>query len=185
MRGSGAAAAADPGHRQCRRFHHADRIARRQHRFRQAAEHHRRRSSPTRSRRARCSASRRRSAPLAPQVRVEVDRVKAQTLHVPVDQVFSTLATYFGSTYVDAVQQIRPGLPGLCPGRCEVPAAAARHRQSVGAQRAGQHDPARHDGRRSTPIGRSAADQPLQSLSVVERASACRRPASVPARRCA
>jgi hydrophobic/amphiphilic exporter-1 (mainly G- bacteria), HAE1 family len=37
---------------------------------------------------------------LAPQLRVDVDRVKAQTLHVSVDQVFSTLATYFGSTYV-------------------------------------------------------------------------------------
>ena len=36
----------------------------------------------------------------APQLRVEVDRVKAQTLHVSVDQVFSTLATYLGSTYV-------------------------------------------------------------------------------------
>ncbi|MGA7788303.1 MAG: efflux RND transporter permease subunit [Xanthobacteraceae bacterium] len=37
---------------------------------------------------------------IAPQILVEVDRVKAQTLHVPVDQVFGTLATYFGSTYV-------------------------------------------------------------------------------------
>jgi HAE1 family hydrophobic/amphiphilic exporter-1 len=37
---------------------------------------------------------------VAPQVRVDIDRVKAQTLHVSVDQVFSTLATYFGSTYV-------------------------------------------------------------------------------------
>jgi HAE1 family hydrophobic/amphiphilic exporter-1 len=37
---------------------------------------------------------------VAPQLRVEVDRVKAQTLHVSVDQVFATLATYFGSTYV-------------------------------------------------------------------------------------
>jgi hydrophobic/amphiphilic exporter-1 (mainly G- bacteria), HAE1 family len=36
----------------------------------------------------------------APQLRVEVDRVKAKTLHVSVDQVFGTLATYFGSTYV-------------------------------------------------------------------------------------
>src|SRR6202035_2863204 len=34
------------------------------------------------------------------QLRVEVDRVKAQTLHVSVDQVFATLATYLGSTYV-------------------------------------------------------------------------------------
>ena len=37
---------------------------------------------------------------VAPQIRVDIDRVKAQTLHVPVDQAFSTLATYFGSTYV-------------------------------------------------------------------------------------
>jgi hydrophobic/amphiphilic exporter-1 (mainly G- bacteria), HAE1 family len=37
---------------------------------------------------------------LAPQLRVDVDRIKAQTLHVTVDQVFATLATYLGSTYV-------------------------------------------------------------------------------------
>jgi HAE1 family hydrophobic/amphiphilic exporter-1 len=37
---------------------------------------------------------------IAPQIRVIVDRVKAETLHVPVDQVFSTLATYSGSTFV-------------------------------------------------------------------------------------
>jgi hydrophobic/amphiphilic exporter-1 (mainly G- bacteria), HAE1 family len=36
----------------------------------------------------------------APQLRIDVDRVKAQTLHVPVDQVFSTLAIYLGSSYV-------------------------------------------------------------------------------------
>ena len=37
---------------------------------------------------------------VAPQVRVEVDRVKAQTLHVSIDQVFSTLTTYLGADYV-------------------------------------------------------------------------------------
>ena len=37
---------------------------------------------------------------VAPQLRIEVDRVKAQTVGVSVDQVFSTLATYLGSTYV-------------------------------------------------------------------------------------
>ncbi|MGO9700017.1 MAG: efflux RND transporter permease subunit [Xanthobacteraceae bacterium] len=37
----------------------------------------------------------------APQIRVEVNRVKAQTLHVSVDQVFATLATYLGSTYIE------------------------------------------------------------------------------------
>ncbi len=38
---------------------------------------------------------------VAPQLRIEVDRVKAETLHVSVDQVFSTLATYLGSTYIE------------------------------------------------------------------------------------
>jgi hydrophobic/amphiphilic exporter-1 (mainly G- bacteria), HAE1 family len=37
---------------------------------------------------------------IAPQIRIDVDRVKAQTLHVSIDQVFSTLATYLGSDYV-------------------------------------------------------------------------------------
>ena len=36
----------------------------------------------------------------APQFRIDVDRVKAQTLHVNVDQVFSTIQTFLGSTYV-------------------------------------------------------------------------------------
>jgi HAE1 family hydrophobic/amphiphilic exporter-1 len=36
----------------------------------------------------------------APQYRVDIDRVKAQTLHVTVDQVFSTIQTFMGSTYV-------------------------------------------------------------------------------------
>jgi HAE1 family hydrophobic/amphiphilic exporter-1 len=37
---------------------------------------------------------------VAPQLRIDVDRVKVQTLHVSIDQVFSTLATYLGSDYV-------------------------------------------------------------------------------------
>ena len=36
-----------------------------------------------------------------PQFDVEVDRVKTQTLHVTTDQVFSTLASYLGSSYVN------------------------------------------------------------------------------------
>jgi HAE1 family hydrophobic/amphiphilic exporter-1 len=38
---------------------------------------------------------------VAPQLRVDVDRVKAETVHVSVGAVFATLATYFGSTYVE------------------------------------------------------------------------------------
>ncbi len=36
-----------------------------------------------------------------PQLALEVDRRKAEALHVQVDQVFSTLAAYLGSSYVD------------------------------------------------------------------------------------
>jgi HAE1 family hydrophobic/amphiphilic exporter-1 len=38
---------------------------------------------------------------MVPQFDVEVDRIKTQTLHVTTDQVFSTLAAYLGSTYVN------------------------------------------------------------------------------------
>jgi hydrophobic/amphiphilic exporter-1 (mainly G- bacteria), HAE1 family len=38
---------------------------------------------------------------VAPQIRVDVDRAKAETVHVSVDAVFATLATYFGSTYFE------------------------------------------------------------------------------------
>jgi hydrophobic/amphiphilic exporter-1 (mainly G- bacteria), HAE1 family len=37
----------------------------------------------------------------APQLKVEVDRAKAETLQVSIDDVFSTLAAYVGSSYVD------------------------------------------------------------------------------------
>ncbi len=36
-----------------------------------------------------------------PQLKVDVDRAKAETLQVQIDDVFSTLASYVGSTYVD------------------------------------------------------------------------------------
>ena len=38
---------------------------------------------------------------VAPQYRITVDREKVQTLQLTVDQVFSTLASYLGSSYVD------------------------------------------------------------------------------------
>src|SRR6476660_5251479 len=36
---------------------------------------------------------------MVPQLDVEVDRIKAQTLHVTTDQIFSTLSSYMGSTF--------------------------------------------------------------------------------------
>jgi HAE1 family hydrophobic/amphiphilic exporter-1 len=38
---------------------------------------------------------------MVPQFDVEVDRIKTQTLHVTTDQIFSTLSSYMGSTYVN------------------------------------------------------------------------------------
>jgi hydrophobic/amphiphilic exporter-1 (mainly G- bacteria), HAE1 family len=38
---------------------------------------------------------------LVPQFDIDVDRVKTQTLHVTTDQVFSTLSSYMGSSYVN------------------------------------------------------------------------------------
>ena len=38
---------------------------------------------------------------MVPQFDIEVDRVKTQTLHVTTDQIFSTLSSYMGSTYVN------------------------------------------------------------------------------------
>jgi HAE1 family hydrophobic/amphiphilic exporter-1 len=36
-----------------------------------------------------------------PQIDIEVDRIKTQTLHVTTDQIFSTLSSYMGSTFVN------------------------------------------------------------------------------------
>jgi len=38
---------------------------------------------------------------MVPQFDVDVDRVKTQTLHVTTDQIFSTLSSYLGSSYVN------------------------------------------------------------------------------------
>src|ERR1700760_3091955 len=38
---------------------------------------------------------------MVPQLDVEVDRVKTQTLHVTTDQIFSTLSSYLGSSFVN------------------------------------------------------------------------------------
>jgi HAE1 family hydrophobic/amphiphilic exporter-1 len=38
---------------------------------------------------------------LVPQIKVEVDRAKAETLQVSVDEIFATLGAYLGSSYVD------------------------------------------------------------------------------------
>ena len=96
----GLPAAADPGHRQCRRLRHAAGAARRQLRSRQVADLDQRGGEGRADARADCSGSPPRSAPTVPQLKVDVDRAKAETLQVSIDDVFSTLAAYLGSSYV-------------------------------------------------------------------------------------
>src|SRR6202043_2053427 len=42
---------------------------------------------------------------MVPQFDVDVDRIKTQPLHVTTDQVFSTLASYLGSSYVNQLNK--------------------------------------------------------------------------------
>ena len=58
--------------------------------------------------------------PGAPQVTVTVDRDRAETLRVSVGDVFSTLIVLSRIDLRQSVQQIRTGIPSLCPGRFEV-----------------------------------------------------------------
>ena len=101
-------------------------------------------------------------------IRVEVDRIKAETLHVSVDQVFSTLATYLGSTYVEQFNKFGRVFQVYAQADAPFRLRPRDIENLYGAQPAGQHDAARHGGqdrRRRRP----AADQPLQSLSVSDR----------------
>ena len=62
-----------------------------------------------------------------PQYTVEVDRVKTQTLQLTVDQVFSALAGYLGSSYVDQFNKFGRIFQVYVQARRAVPPAARGH----------------------------------------------------------
>ena len=62
--------------------------------------------------------------------RVEVDRVKTQTLQLTVDQVFSALATYLGSSYVDQFNKFGRIFQIYVQARRAVPPAPGGHRRT-------------------------------------------------------
>jgi len=64
---------------------------------------------------------------MVPQFDVAVDRIKTQTLHVTTDQLFSTLSSYMGSTYVNQFNKFGRHLPGLHPGGFAVSPDPAGH----------------------------------------------------------
>ena len=123
-----ASAAADPGYRQCRRLRHAGRAARRQRRFRQAAGHHqcrgRRRSNPE------CAAAGEFAVPFhGAAIRCESgpDQDPDAARHHRPGVLDAGLLS--GIFLRRPVQQIRPHLPDLYPGRRAIPPDPARYRE--------------------------------------------------------
>ena len=52
-----------------------------------------------------------------PQVFLDVDRAKAESMHVPLNAVWDTLSIYLGSLYVNDFNRFRPALPRHRAGR--------------------------------------------------------------------
>jgi hydrophobic/amphiphilic exporter-1 (mainly G- bacteria), HAE1 family len=99
-----------------------------------------------------------------PQFNVEVDRVKAETLHVTVDQVFAALASYLGSSYVEQFNKFGRTFQVYVQAESQFQPARQRNREPQDTQPGRGDGPARHLG--ENHFGRrSLAGQPLQSLS--------------------
>ena len=102
-----------------------------------------------------------------PQLAIEVDRTKAESLHVSVQQVFDTLTSYLGSTYINQFNKFGRTFQVYTQADSQFRVQADGCRKSAAAQSGRQYDPARD--RRASAVGRRAlADQPLQSLSVLD-----------------
>ena len=116
-----------------------------------------------------------------PQYTIAVDRVKTETLQRHVDQVFSALAGYLGSTYVDQFNKFGRTFQIYVQADSQFRLRLEDIRNLTVRNKRRQHDPARHAGH-DRADGRAVADQPLQPLSVRHDRGACRRRASRPAR---
>ena len=82
-----------------------------------------------------------------PQVTVEVDRVKAQTLFVPVDAVFKAHRAYLGSSYVAQFNKFGRTFQVYVQADSQLSRCSPSDIDKLyGAQRQGRHDPARHAG---------------------------------------
>ena len=99
----------------------------------------------------------------SPQIFLEIDRVRAQILNVPIDSIFEALSVNLGTTYVNdfnafgRVYQVRAQADSaLPPGR-------RGHRAAEGSLGHGRPGPARHPGRGAAALraGFGAALQPL------------------------
>ena len=95
-----------------------------------------------------------------PQFDVEVDRIKIQTLHVTMDQVFSTLASYLGSSYINQFNKFGRVFQVYVQADSQFRLTTRDIAKNDGAQPERRHDPAR-DVLNDHAFGRPVADQPL------------------------
>ena len=90
-----------------------------------------------------------------PQLYVDVDRVKAKTLGVPLGDVFSTLQTYLGSTYVNDFNKFGRTFQVYVQADQEFRLKPEDIEDLDVRNSSGRHGPARHAGRRQLRLGPS------------------------------
>jgi HAE1 family hydrophobic/amphiphilic exporter-1 len=101
---------------------------------------------------------------MVPQFDIEVDRIKTQTLHVTTDQIFSTLSSYMGSTFVNQFNKFGRTFQVYAQADAQFRLTPRDMPEHDGAQQQWRHDSARHGGD-DHAARRPVADQPVQSLS--------------------
>ena len=117
-----------------------------------------------------------------PQLYLDLDRDKAQTLGVQINDVFTALQGTLGGLLHQRLQPVRPHLAGQHPGRPGLPQGGRRHLQGPRAQRAGRDGAAALAGL-GAPRARAVGADPLQPLPQRRPSTARRRRATAPATR--
>ena len=103
---------------------------------------------------------------MVPQFDVEIDRVKTQTLHVTTDQVFQTLSSYLGASFVNQFNKFGRTFQVYTQADAQY-RLTLRDIENMMVRNSRRHDPARHGGE-DHARGGAVADQPVQPLSVVD-----------------
>ena len=99
-----------------------------------------------------------------PQVYLDVDRAKAESMHVPLDAVWDTLSIYLGSLVRQRLHPFWPALPRHGAGRRAVPGQADGCEEPQDAQRQRRDGAAGHAGE-GQGHQRARAGGPLQHVS--------------------
>ncbi len=81
-----------------------------------------------------------------PQLTIEVDRVKTQTLGVSLDQVFGALSGYLGSSYVDQFNKFGRVFQIYVQADSQFRLRPDDIQHLTVRNKTGRHDPARHAG---------------------------------------